>query len=146
MGDLRHTECSDLAESKLVWYICNHKNNVPSQLSPKWPVLTLKMRELRHWPSIAGMSPQSHCGDEEDGRIGLSSWRHYMYVLCSLLCACWALCVSWTNFCEIRALCVSWINYDYLSRSKKMVSYDHTGPISIPYDDWEGWWFEHSVS
>ena len=23
--------------------------------------------------SIAGMSPQSHCGDEEDGRIGLSS-------------------------------------------------------------------------
>ena len=27
----------------------------------------------RHWPSIAGMSPQSHCGDEEDGRIGLSS-------------------------------------------------------------------------
>ena len=22
---------------------------------------------------IAGMSPQSHCGDEEDGRIGLSS-------------------------------------------------------------------------
>ena len=31
------------------------------------------MRELRHWPSIAGMSPQSHCGDEEDGCIGLSS-------------------------------------------------------------------------
>ena len=28
----------------------------------------------RLWtPSIAGMSPQSHCGDEEDGRIGLSS-------------------------------------------------------------------------
>ena len=26
-----------------------------------------------HWPSIAGMSPQSHFGDEEDGRIGLSS-------------------------------------------------------------------------
>ena len=23
--------------------------------------------------SIAGMSPQSYCGDEEDGRIGLSS-------------------------------------------------------------------------
>ena len=36
-------------------------------------VLTLTMRELRHWPSIAGMSPKSHCGDEEDGRIGLSS-------------------------------------------------------------------------
>ena len=36
-------------------------------------VLTLTMRELRHWPSIAGMSPQSHCGDEEDGRIGLPS-------------------------------------------------------------------------
>ena len=31
------------------------------------------MRELRHWPSIAGMSPQSNCGDEEDGDIGLFS-------------------------------------------------------------------------
>ena len=36
-------------------------------------VLTIKMRELCHWLSIAGMSPQSHCGDKEDGRIGLSS-------------------------------------------------------------------------
>ena len=36
-------------------------------------VLTLTMRELRHWPSIAGMSPQSHCVDEEDGCIELSS-------------------------------------------------------------------------
>ena len=34
-------------------------------------VLTLTMRELRHWPSIVGMSLQSHCGDEEDGCIGL---------------------------------------------------------------------------
>ena len=37
------------------------------------------MRELRHWPSIAGMLPQSHCGDEEDGRIGFSSWLYYIY-------------------------------------------------------------------
>ena len=36
-------------------------------------VLTLTMRELRQWPSIAGMSPQSHFGDEEDRRIGLFS-------------------------------------------------------------------------
>ena len=36
-------------------------------------VLTLTMRELLHWPSLASMSPQSHCGDEEDGRIRLSS-------------------------------------------------------------------------
>ena len=35
-------------------------------------VLTVTMHELRHWPSIADMSPQSHCGDE-DGRTGLSS-------------------------------------------------------------------------
>ena len=34
----------------------------------------------RHWPSIAGMSQQSHCGDEEDGHIWLSSWRHYIYI------------------------------------------------------------------
>ena len=28
-------------------------------------VLTLTMCELCHWPSIASMSPQSHCDDEE---------------------------------------------------------------------------------
>ena len=33
----------------------------------------LAVTELRHRPSIAGMSLQSHCGDEEDERIGLSS-------------------------------------------------------------------------
>ena len=32
---------------------------------------TLTMRELGHWPSIAGMSLQSHCGDEEDGHFEL---------------------------------------------------------------------------
>ena len=36
-------------------------------------VLTLTMRQLRYWPSIAGIPPQGHCGDEENGRIGLSS-------------------------------------------------------------------------
>ena len=41
-------------------------------LSSALLVLTLTMRKLRHWQSIAGMPPQSHCGDE-DGRIGLSS-------------------------------------------------------------------------
>ena len=39
-------------------------------------LLTLTMYELRQWPSIAGMSPQNHCGDEEDGCIGLSLGRH----------------------------------------------------------------------
>ena len=29
----------------------------------------------------------------------MASWWHAGYVLCSLLCACWALRVSWTNFC-----------------------------------------------
>ena len=47
-------------------------------------VLTLTMRELRHWPSIAGMSPQSHCGDEEDGRMGALDCLHdvtkYIYI------------------------------------------------------------------
>ena len=46
-------------------------------------VLTLTMLELPHWPSIASMLPQRHCGDEEDGRIGLSSWRHYTYIVTS---------------------------------------------------------------
>ena len=36
-------------------------------------VLTLTMREIRQWPSIAGMSLQSQCGDKEDRRAGLSS-------------------------------------------------------------------------
>ena len=39
------------------------------------------MRELRHWPSKACMSPQSHCGDEEYGRNGLSSCRHYTCIM-----------------------------------------------------------------
>ena len=33
------------------------------------------VRELCHWLSIAGMLPQNHCGDEEDGRIAL--YRYY---------------------------------------------------------------------
>ena len=36
-------------------------------------VLTLTMREILQWPSIAGMSLQSQCGDKEDRRAGLSS-------------------------------------------------------------------------
>ena len=43
-------------------------------------VLTLTMRELRHWPSIANMSLQSHWGDEEAGCSGLTSWQHYIYI------------------------------------------------------------------
>ena len=49
--------------------------------------LTLTMHELRHWWSIVSMSPQSHCDDEEDERIGLSL-LDYIYILCSMLCAC----------------------------------------------------------
>ena len=49
-------------------------------------VLTLTMPELRHWPSIAGTSQQSHCGDKRDGRIGLSSWHHYISVTILGLC------------------------------------------------------------
>ena len=30
-------------------------------------------------PSIAGMLPESHCGDEQYGRIGLSSWLPYIF-------------------------------------------------------------------
>ena len=51
-------------------------------------VLTLANGELCHQPSIAGMSPHSHCGDEEDGRIGLSLSRHkkYTYIMFFALC------------------------------------------------------------
>ena len=56
-------------------------------------VLALTMRELRHWPSIAGMSLQSHCGDEKDGNIGLSSWRHYICIMLFTLCMLSTLCV-----------------------------------------------------
>ena len=49
-------------------------------------VLTLTTRELRHWPSIASMSPQSHCGDEEDGCIILSSQRHCICIMLFALC------------------------------------------------------------
>ena len=53
----------------------------------------LTMRELRHWSSIAGLSPQNHCGDEEDGRIELSSWRHYICIMLFALCMLSTLCV-----------------------------------------------------
>ena len=44
------------------------------------------MCELRHWPSIAVMLPQSHCGDEEDGRIGfLRDFTIYVYALSFVL-------------------------------------------------------------
>ena len=35
--------------------------------------LTVCVRELPQWPSIADMSSQGHCDDEEDGCIGFSS-------------------------------------------------------------------------
>ena len=36
-------------------------------------VLTLSMCELCHCPSMASMSPQNNCDNEEDGHIGLLS-------------------------------------------------------------------------
>ena len=50
------------------------------------------MHELRHWPSTAGMSSQSHCGDEEDGRhrIVFMTPLHMYYTL--------ALCLLSTLF------------------------------------------------
>ena len=47
-------------------------------------VLKLTMGDLRHWPSIANMAPKSHCGDEEDVPVGMTSlYVHYplRYVL-----------------------------------------------------------------
>ena len=39
------------------------------------------MRELFHWLSIAGMSPQSHCGDEKDGTLDcLINMYVYIYI------------------------------------------------------------------
>ena len=52
------------------------------------------MHELCHWTSIAGKSPQSYCGDEEDGRTGLSSSRHYICIMLFALCMLSTLCVS----------------------------------------------------
>ena len=68
------------------------------------------------------MLPLSHCGDEEDGCIGLSSWLHFICItllalcflsslcfmkqclfelmyLCSFPSACWALCLSTQSHC-----------------------------------------------
>ena len=49
-------------------------------------VLTLAMFELHHWPFITVMSPQSHCCDKEDGRIGSSLWLHYVCITLLDLC------------------------------------------------------------
>ena len=34
----------------------------------------------------AGMSLQNHCEDEEDSRIGLFSWLHYVCIMLFALC------------------------------------------------------------
>ena len=56
------------------------------------------MHELRHWPSIAGISPQSHYGDAEDGRIGALDCLHdvtiYIYIYVVLLLPFFVLLVS----------------------------------------------------
>ena len=36
-------------------------------------VLTLTVRELRHWPSEIGILSQNYSSDEKDGRTGSSS-------------------------------------------------------------------------
>ena len=47
-------------------------HNTECSISTKLRVLTLTMHELRPWPSIACMLPQSHCGDKDDGmKLGL---------------------------------------------------------------------------
>ena len=41
---------------------------------------------------IASMSPLSHCGDEEDGCIGVSSWLHCICIVPLVLCLLSTLC------------------------------------------------------
>ena len=55
-------------------------------------VLTVTMRELCHWPSIAGMSPQSNCGDEEDGCVVFMT-SLYICIMLFALCLLSTLCV-----------------------------------------------------
>ena len=56
-------------------------------------VLTPTMHEFLHWPSIASMLPQNLCGNDEDGRIGLSSWLHYICIMLLALCLLSTVCV-----------------------------------------------------
>ena len=36
ISDPQHRDCSNLTETRRASYMCHHKNNVPSQLSPQW--------------------------------------------------------------------------------------------------------------
>ena len=56
-------------------------------------ILTLTMCEFHHWSSIAVMLPQSHYRPEEHGRIGCSSWLHYICFMFLALCPLSTLCV-----------------------------------------------------
>ena len=69
-------------------------------------ILTLTMRELRHWPSIPGISPQSLCGGEEDGRIGLSSWLHYITMALLALCLLSTLYVINQFLFQLMYICI----------------------------------------
>ena len=94
----------------LFWKAITYKYTyiVTSWRQSNTPILLITTMSLwRHagygWPvasgmmSIASMLPQSRCGDEDNGQIGLSSWCHYICIM--LFALCWALCVLWTNFC-----------------------------------------------
>ena len=63
---------------------------------------------LCYWLSIAGISPQSHCGDKENRCIGLSSWLHYMCIILLALCLLRTLCAM-NQFLLCNHECMAWV-------------------------------------
>ena len=68
------------------------------------------------------------------------------YVLHSLLCACWALCVSWTNFCFnecIYALYLLLVEHSVSSNTNNAWTPPltvHSGHVTIKPLWWQGGW------
>ena len=44
-------------------YVCMYVHTYVYRYIPLIQIQIGPMRELRHWPSIAGLSPQTHCGE-----------------------------------------------------------------------------------
>ena len=102
------------------------------------------MLELCHWLSIVGLSPHSHCGDEEDGCIGLSSWLHCICIMLLALCLLSTQCVmNQFLFWCIYTPCLVLIEHSVVSNTNNV----WTPPLAIhsqhvatkPLWWWGGW-------
>ena len=100
----------------------------PTSSSPQWlcgDIPALDGQSTGHWPSKAGMSPQSYCGDEEDGCIGLSSRLHHVCITLLALCLFDTLCAmnQFLFLIKLHMLCFYIIQIQGFEHKFHMIAY-----------------------